>query len=156
MFEKIERVSRSVLWITLSIATIGISIGVLRIKSEVESVRKEMGNDLKKASDTIAELSKPKAPTRLKYEDMDKTQDGRVSGVHGYVIFTNISIKEGFVCIRGVATRTKDGKTTRSIPSCVHVKAYDSNVRVNFEFHPEVESMCPGWAGCSWDTVEAD
>jgi hypothetical protein len=160
MSEKVERISRTVLWFTLALVFIAIPIGAFRIQSGVNSVTSEMRSALKKADDKIAELSKaPEKFTDLSafQETNEKNQQHLMflpQSAKGVIWFTNTTNKSGYLCLKGAAQNNKTNEFEASVPICKEIKPFDSYVQMEFKFTGGVIKMCPQSSDCTFTVIK--
>lgn len=155
MTEKVERIARTALWITLALVFIAIPIGVAKSQSGESAVRAEMKAELKKAEYKIAELTKPKEPELFPVSALGMHLTGlRYSVAEGEILFTNTTAKAGMLCLKGIAKNLKSEATSESIATCREVKPYDSNVRMVFSFGGgDLHKVCPQDSDCKFNVT---
>ena len=130
--DKLEKITRSLLWSALSVAFIGIPFAMA---SQFDK-QKSLNEAVKKAEENLAaEREKKAEPVRWPF---DISKQMQLSGIdlkenRGYFYFTNISPKAGVICLAGIATNTETNESTESLASCQDIKAY-SSVEVIFTF----------------------
>lgn len=155
MTEKVERIARTALWITLALVFVAIPIGVAKSQSNESAARAEAKAELKKAEDKIAELTKPKDPELFPAKDMGMFLSGlRYSAAEGLITFTNATPKGGMLCLKGVAKNVKSGAVSESIATCKEIKPYDSNVRLVFSFASgDLHKVCAQEGDCDFNVA---
>jgi hypothetical protein len=163
MIEHVERVARTALWIALTLATVAVPVGMARSQFAEAEARAKLAEDktvaeLKNARDKIAELSKPRDPDLFPMSYVGTYLGWLVNGTsEGFMLFTNTSARTGVLCLKGVATNTKTGAISESIPACREIKPFDSNVRLDFKFAGgDLHKTCPQDGDCRFSTTHID
>ena len=156
MFEKIERVSRTILWFVLALVFIAIPIGAYRIQSGINSATAGMQSALKKADDKIAELSKgPEKFTDLSiFQDVNEKNQSHLlflpQSAKGAIWFTNTTNKSGYLCLKATAQNKKTNESEVSVPTCKDIKPFDSYTQIEFKFTGGVARICPQSSDCTF------
>jgi hypothetical protein len=158
MTEKIERIARTILWVVLAVSIVAIPLGVLKRKSEVDSVREEMKAALKIAEYKIAKLSEKKEPDLFPVEAIGIYLSGlNHRTAEGGMTFTNTSPRSGFLCLKGVATNPSAGTTSESIPYCKEINPYESSINLQFKFASgDLQNVCPKEDDCRFSVSPID
>jgi hypothetical protein len=141
--DQVERLGRTILWLTLASVFVLVPLTVINMQSEAERLK----DAASKAEEKLAEALKTKddGPARLTLESMGPIMRGLlVSSAEGRVWFTNVSNRTGVVCISGTATNPDTNETAESLPACQQVGAYTS-VALKVDFAgPELAQVCKG------------
>lgn len=155
--DRIEKVGRVVLWLTLASAVVLVPITYIKQRSAetqlAEAARKEALSEAKRAKDEEA----ARKPARLTLDSMGTAIRALDTGrARANVWFSNVSARSGFVCVTGVVTNPTTSADTESLSTCKSVEAYASNVEIPLMFAgANLEEVCRG-GGCKLTLKEAD
>jgi hypothetical protein len=139
--ESFERLGRLILWLT--IASVCVLVPIEYVKQHTREG--ELRDEAKKAQDRADELTKEMAakPGRLPLETMGMYLSS-ISNSSGNIWFTNVSPNAGTICAIGIATNASTHRSSESLPSCLEVAAYASDVHMAFMFAgAELSQVCP-------------
>jgi len=142
----LEKLGRFALWMTISATLIVIPLGVN--KSVQESARREQlarSEEQKQAAALAKEKEEEARPKRIKLDDVNPyLLSLNTSTAMGNVYFSNVSPRSGVICLSGTAGDASTGNHTESLPSCLELKAYESNIHMTVVFaDSEIKKICP-------------
>lgn len=144
--DRIEKVGRLLLWLTLASAVVLVPITYIKQAQVAEAARKEEQAFARKASEAAAKAAEDKKPVRLTLASMGAIiRSLDTSRAKGAVWFSNVSARAGFVCVMGVMTNQTTKASTESLPACKSVDAYASTVDIPLMFaNGDVDATCRG------------
>lgn len=143
MIDRLEKLGRLVLWLTLASAVVLVPIIYIRQRTE-EAARAELAaqNEQRRA----LEAKEAEKSVRLSLASMgDVIHRLSTATATGHIAFSNVSPRSGVVCIAGVATNPDTNAKTESLASCKRVGAYDTNVDMQVSFAGgDLSAVCKG------------
>jgi len=142
----LEKIGRFVLWIAIAIVFALVPIGMYgrdkQAAKDAEAASAERAREKAELAKERAASLEAKKPVRLTLSSMGPGMRALV-GSEGMLWFTNASPREGVVCVYGVATNST-GQSLESLPSCRHVEAYESNIKISMMFAGgDLKVACP-------------
>lgn len=129
--DRIEKVGRLVLWLSMASAVVLVPVTYARMRAE-EAQRAEQAR--LEAERTAKEGAKEGRLTLQSMGNGPVLRLLRESAATGSVWFSNVSDRSGIVCLAGVVYNTATKGTSESLPTCKQVPAYASNVEIDFMF----------------------
>lgn len=138
--DRLERLGRLALWLSLASAVVLVPIIYGRMRAE-EAQKAEL------ARQDAERLAKEGAKEgRLTLQSMGPVMRAlNTLGANGRVWFSNVSDGSGVVCVVGIVTNPTTKATTESLATCKQVSPYASNVELQVEFAGgELEPLCKG------------
>jgi len=159
--ERVEKIGRLVLWLSLASVCVLIPIEYVR-QHKVDTLHDEAvraaESDAKKAEEKLAELVKAEAEktARLPIATMGEYLTAlNTANATAQVWFTNVSTRTGVVCVHGLATNPTTHKSVESLPACQAVTPYASAVHVVLMFPGgDLSDVCPN-SSCVLSVKEA-
>jgi hypothetical protein len=150
--DRIEKVGRIVLWLSLASACILAPIEYVRLHmAEAES-----RDALKRAEDAMkadAEKAEKAAhePHRIAIASMGmylSAVNPNAPGEQGKLWLTNVSPRSGVLCVSGVATNRTSKLSATSLPTCAKIEPYSSShVEIMFA-SGDLLAACPKQGDC--------
>ncbi len=155
MIDKIEKVGRFVLWVTMAACFALVPLGVYRYRVAAEASAERERQEAREQAETAARL-KAERPPRMTLAGMGPLLTAfEPRRAQGHVWFTNVSSKSGPLCIRGTATNPATGQRSQSIPACIEVGPWASTVHLVLMFADgDVANVC-GKGTCDLTLAEA-
>jgi hypothetical protein len=150
MSEKIERIARTLLWLSLAAVAALIPVAALRQVNADESAKAA----LQELQSKLDEATADKPVSVISFETLRPgltVLDPRES--KGAMLFTNVSERSGVVCVQGVAVNRDTGATSESMPACHAVEPFASNVAVELMF-AGLADFCQS-SGCTMRVQDA-
>lgn len=148
MVDKLEKLGRLVLWLTLASGCMLVVLGLARWQSEAAAASASLRAATEREQKRLEkEAAKPQVPAghRLSLKSMGRVMRALdISGAQGAVWFTNVSQRSGVVCVVGVASNETTHQASESLPACTAVSAYEAvNMKMMFA-GGELRSVCKG------------
>jgi hypothetical protein len=137
-FDRIEKVGRFVLWLSLASAVVLMPLTYINFKRSAELQQEES------AREAARKASEPPKDNRLRLDSMGSIMTAlNVPAATGRVWFSNVSSRTGIVCIVGTATNPNTNMTTDSLPSCKQISSYATGVEMQMMFADrDVAEIC--------------
>jgi hypothetical protein len=150
MIDRVEKIARVVLWLALSSAVVILPIAYLGHKADearADVALTEQKDALKKAEAKLDELDKAKKnkPNRITLASVGTFLSGiSYAKADGSLMFTNVSSRMGVMCVVGIAQNPGTNEKAESIPTCVEVTPYASDVHTTVQFAGgDLTNTCP-------------
>ncbi len=150
MLDGVEKIVRCVLWLAIASVCVLVPISYLRM----QATETEVKETLRKAKADAEQEVEAAKTRRISFASLGAALTWvDVEHVEGHVELTNVSPREGMLCVYGIARNRGTGASTVSIPSCHAVGPYASNERVVVSFAHDVADLCK--AGCEFEIRDA-
>jgi hypothetical protein len=147
--ERLERIGRLVLWLSLASVCVIIPIEYVRqhrLEVQRDEAVRVAESATKKVEEKLAEHLKASADksSRLSIGIMGEYLSV-LGTANAQIWFTNVSPRVGVVCVYGVATNSTTHKTVESIAACQEIAPYASAVHIGIMFPGgDLSETCPG------------
>ena len=163
LIEKMERMGRLVLCLAVASACVVVPLAYTKDRRE-----KAAREDRSKQEEVVARQREKQNEERSKQAEEEKKRALRLPwtkmGPHLYgldvakaeagVTFTNLSPKQGFVCLSATATNPNTKAQASSLPACQAVSPYSTaSLRIPFA-RGDMTSTCPETVKCSMQLKE--
>lgn len=153
-FDRIEKLGRMVLWLSLASAVVLVPIAYIRQRG----VESELAEAARKEQQALATKAKEDAERsdRLSLASMGSFFTAlNESAATGSAWFSNVSARSGIVCITGIAKSPSRNMTIESLPACKQIQPYATNVDMHVMFAGgDLAALCKG-ATCTFSVKEA-
>jgi hypothetical protein len=146
MIDKVEKLARAAFWLALAAGCVLVVFGFARWQHESSAAAGSLARaSASKPNDVTPSINDGPRINRLTFESMGRAMRALdTSHATGELWFTNVSPREGVVCVVGVARNESTQQTSESLASCENVKPYAS-VHMSVMFAgATIGEMCKG------------
>jgi hypothetical protein len=147
MVDKLEKVGRTALWFALAAACMLGVLGFVVTQREAVAAAASLQQaaELRAKHDEEKSVREDPKVKRLKLSSMGSVLQALDSNnATGTLLFTNVSPREGVVCVVGIATNETTGQKAESLAACEPVNAYaTASIKVKFA-GAELSEVCKG------------
>ena len=156
--ERLEKVARSLLWLTLAATTVAVPLALAKERRAEADTHQRIADATRAAEQKLASFERASADknARLTLASIgNRLTTLSTENASAQLWFTNVSARAGYVCVIGEVTNGATHALATSLPACAQVSAYSSAVHLTVMFPAsDLNAACKG-GPCSLQMKDA-